>query len=131
MIMIYLNILRTHKKYDRELLEHIPHFAETRIYIFLNLYFKLEKAAKEMSQRWPGMSYPLVMVDNPAQGTPSKQLRGAVLQISNTGTDVPVVTKIAADVDEAVGDDDVLLLDPGGPPTLVLYAVQLHNKLQN
>ena len=48
-----------------------------------------------------------------------------VLQLSNTGTDVPVVTKNASDVGEDVGDDDVFLLDLGGHPTLVVYAVQL------
>ena len=47
-----------------------------------------------------------------------------VLQISNTGTDVMVVTKNASVVVEAVGVD-VLLLDLGGPPNLVVYAVQL------
>jgi hypothetical protein len=55
-----------------------------------------------------------------------------VLQISNTGIDVPLVTKIASDDDdEAVVDDVVLLLDPGGPPTLVVYAVQLQADLHN
>ena len=57
-----------------------------------------------------------------------------VLQNSNTGTDVPLVTKISSVVDEDVGDDvdDVeLLLDPGGPPTLVVYDVQLQTELQN
>ena len=44
-----------------------------------------------------------------------------VYQISNTGPDVPVVTKSASVDGEAVGDDDVLLLDLGRPPTLVLY----------
>ena len=53
-----------------------------------------------------------------------------VLQISYTGTDVPVVKKNASVVDEAVGDD-VLLLDIGGPPTKVVYAVQLQTSLQS
>ena len=35
-----------------------------------------------------------------------------VSQISNTGTDVPLVPKISSDVDEYVGDDGELLLDP-------------------
>ena len=40
-----------------------------------------------------------------------------VIQISITGTDVPVVVKIASVGGEALGDD-VLLLDPDGPTTL-------------
>ena len=48
-------------------------------------------------------------------------LMTTVLQISNTGTDVPVVMKNTSVDGEAVGDDDVLLLDLGRPPTLVLY----------
>ena len=48
-----------------------------------------------------------------------------VLQSSNTGTDVPMVTEIASAVVEAVVDDGELLLDLGGPPTLVVYVVQL------
>ena len=39
-----------------------------------------------------------------------------VSQISKTGTDVPLVTKISSVVDEDVGDDVGLILDPGGPP---------------
>ena len=54
-----------------------------------------------------------------------------VSQISNTGTDVPLVTKISSVVDEDVGDDVELLMDPGGPPTLVVYDVQLQTELQN
>ena len=48
-----------------------------------------------------------------------------VLQSSNTGTDVPMVTEIDSAVVEAVVDDGELLLDLGGPPTLVVYVVQL------
>ena len=51
-----------------------------------------------------------------------------VIKTSITGTDVPVVTKKASVVGEAV-EDDVLLLDPDGPPTLVVYAVQLQMDL--
>ena len=53
-----------------------------------------------------------------------------VIQISITGTDVPVDTKNASVDGEAVGDD-VLPLDSGGPPTLVVYAVQLQTRLQS
>ena len=54
----------------------------------------------------------------------------AVIQISITGTDVPVVTKNASVDGEAVGDD-VLLLDPEGPPTLLVFTVQLQTRLQS
>ena len=36
-----------------------------------------------------------------------------------------MVTEIASAVVEAVVDDGELLLDLGGPPTLVVYVVQL------
>jgi hypothetical protein len=54
-----------------------------------------------------------------------------VPQISNTGTDVPLVTKISSVVDEDVGDDVELLLDPGRPTTLLVNDVQLQTELQN
>ena len=53
-----------------------------------------------------------------------------VIQFSITRTDVPVVSKNASVDGEAVGDD-VLLPDPDGPPTLVVYAVQLQNRPQS
>jgi hypothetical protein len=53
-----------------------------------------------------------------------------VIQNSITGTDVPVVTKKASVGIEADGDD-VLPLDLDGPPTLVVYAVQLKTRLQS
>ena len=41
-----------------------------------------------------------------------------------------MVTEIASAVVEAVVDDGDLLLDLGGPPTLVVYVVQLQAELQ-
>jgi hypothetical protein len=54
-----------------------------------------------------------------------------VSQISNTGTKFLLVTKISSDDDGDVGDDGDLLLDPGVPPTLLVYAVQLQTELQS
>ena len=54
----------------------------------------------------------------------------AVIQISITGIDVHVVTKNASVVIESDGDY-VLPLDLDGPPTLVVYAVQLKTRLQS
>ena len=39
--------------------------------------------------------------------------------------------KVLSDGAEAFVDDDELLLDLGGPPTLVVSAVQLQTELQN
>jgi hypothetical protein len=55
-------------------------------------------------------------------------LMTTVLQISNTGTDVPVVKKNPSVDGEAIGDDDhILLLDLGEPHAMVMYAVQLNS----
>ena len=53
-----------------------------------------------------------------------------VIQNSITGTDVPVVT-MNASVDIEADGYDILSLDLDGPPTLVVYAVQLQTRLQS